>query len=108
MLCYFGNFGGSNPPPPTSDVEITRTSIGGVECEKKYISADTRAVYNGLTRLSFCTEKSTIDYFVDKWATWLMLCYFGNFGRFEPSSANAAHFKTSFSTPKEGDARNAR
>ena len=21
MLCYFGNFGGSNPPPPTSDVE---------------------------------------------------------------------------------------
>ena len=37
MLCYFGNFGGSNPPPPTSDVEITRTSIGG-ENVKKNIS----------------------------------------------------------------------
>ena len=37
MLCYFGNFGGSNPPPPTSDVGITRTSIGG-ENVKKNIS----------------------------------------------------------------------
>ena len=44
MLCYFGNFGGSNPPPPTSDVEITRTSIGGENVKKKYILADTRAV----------------------------------------------------------------
>ena len=44
MLCYFGNFGGSNPPPPTSDVEITRTNIGGENVKKKYILADTRAV----------------------------------------------------------------
>ena len=27
MLCYFGNFGGSNPPPPTSDVEINRVLV---------------------------------------------------------------------------------
>ena len=44
MLCYFGNFGGSNPPPPTSDVEINKTSIGGKNVKKKYILADTRAV----------------------------------------------------------------
>ena len=35
MLCYFGNFGGSNPPPPTSDVEINKTSIGGKNVKKK-------------------------------------------------------------------------
>ena len=37
MLCYFGNFGGSNPPPPTSDVEITRTNIGGENVKKIYL-----------------------------------------------------------------------
>ena len=37
MLCYFGNFGGSNPPPPTSDVEITRKSIGGENVRKIYL-----------------------------------------------------------------------
>ena len=36
MLCYFGSFGGSNPPPPTSDVEITKTSIGGKNVKKIY------------------------------------------------------------------------
>ena len=48
--------------------------------KKKIYLVDTRdkgkALYN----------KSNLD--VDKWATWLMLCYFGNFGRFEPSSTN--------------------
>ena len=37
MLCYFGNFGGSNPPPPTSDVEINKTSIGGKNVKKIYL-----------------------------------------------------------------------
>ena len=35
MLCYFGNFGGSNPPPPTSDVEINKNKHWRGECEKK-------------------------------------------------------------------------
>ena len=68
--------------------------------KKKYILADTRAVYNGLTRLSFCTEKSTIDYFVDKWAAWLMLCYFGNFGGSNPPLPTQHISKPPFPHPR--------